>query len=113
MYLILQLLLNAAVLLLLAYLMPSVKVRSFGTAVIVALVIGILNATLGALIRFPLNLLTLWLISFMVRLLVTAIIIRIVSGLFKGFEVRSYGTALVVAIVMAIAGTLFSYLFEY
>lgn len=113
MYLIIQLLLNAAVLLLLAYLMPSVKVRSFGTAVVVALVIGILNATLGALIRFPLNLVTLWLLSFLVRLLVTAIIIRLVSGLFRGFEVKSFSTALIVAVAMAIAGTLFSYLFEY
>jgi putative membrane protein len=113
MHLILQLLLNAAVLLLLAYLMPAVKVRIFGTAVAVALVIGILNATLGALIRFPLNLVTLWLLSFLVRLLVTAIIIRIVSGFFRGFEVKSFSTALIVAVVMAIAGTLFSYLFEY
>jgi putative membrane protein len=113
MHLIIQLLLNAAVLLLLAYLMPAVKVRSFGTAVAVALVIGILNATLGALIRFPLNLVTLWLLSFLVRLLVTAIIIRIVSGLFRGFEVKSFSTALIVAVAMAVAGTLFSHLFEY
>ena len=84
MYWILQLLVNAGVLFLMASLIPEVKVRSYGTAVAVALVIGLLNATIGVLIRFPLNLLTLWLLTFLVRLLVTAVIIRITDRLFSG-----------------------------
>lgn len=106
---ILQLLLNAVVLLLAAKVMPTVKVRSFGTAVGVALVIGILNATLGAIIRFPLNLLTLFLLSFFVRLIVLAIVIKIADALFSGFEVRSFSTAVILACIMAIAGSLLSY----
>jgi putative membrane protein len=61
---ILQLLVNAAILLLMARVMPSVKIRNYGTAIGVALVIGLLNATVGFLIRFPLNLVALWLLSF-------------------------------------------------
>ncbi len=64
MNIILELLLDAAVLLLLVRVMPTIQVRNYGTAVAVALVVGILNATIGAIIRFPLNLITFWLLSF-------------------------------------------------
>ena len=106
----LQLLINAAILLLASKIMPSVKIRSFGTAVVVALVIGILNATIGAIIRFPLNLFTFFLLSFFVRLIVLAIVIKITDALFSGFEVRSFGAAVLLACIMAVAGNLVNYL---
>jgi putative membrane protein len=106
---ILQLLLNAAVLLLASKIMPTIKVRSFGTAVAVALVIGILNATIGAIMRFPLNLFTLFLLSFFVRLIVLAIVIKITDKFFSGFEVASFTTAIILACIMAVAGSLLSY----
>ena len=90
--------------------MPEVKVRSYGTALAVALVVGILNATIGFLLRLPLNIVTLGLLSFVVRLIVTAVMIRLADKLFSGFEVRTFAAALLLAVVMAIAGTLFSYL---
>jgi putative membrane protein len=108
---ILQLLINAAVLLLASKIMPTVKVKSFGTAVMVALVIGILNATIGAILRFPLNLFTLFLLSFFVRLIVLAIVIKITDKFFSGFEVASFTSAIILACIMAVAGSLLSYLF--
>lgn len=108
---ILQLLINAVVLLLASKIMPTVKVRSFGTAVGVALVIGILNATLGAILRFPLNLVTLFLLSFFVRLIVLAIVIKITDKFFSGFEVKSFTSAIILASIMAVAGSLLTYLF--
>ena len=98
---------NAAVLFLLAAILPSVHIRSYGTAIGVALVIGILNATIGFLIRLPLNILTLGLLSFVVRLIVSAIMIKLADKLFSGFEVKGWTPAFVLAICMAIAGTLF------
>lgn len=106
---ILQLLINAGVLLLLAYLHPGVKIKSYGTAIVVALVIGILNATVGFLLRLPLNILTLGLLSFFVRLFVTAVVIWLTDKLFAGFELRSFGTAVLVAIVLAVVGTLLAF----
>lgn len=106
----LQLLINAVVLLLASKLMPTVKIRSFGTAVGVALVIGILNATIGAILRFPLNLVTLFLLSFFVRLIVLAIVIKITDALFSGFEVSSFSAAVILACIMAVAGSLLTYL---
>jgi putative membrane protein len=108
----LQLLLNAAILFLIAYLLPSVNIKNFGTAIGVALVIGLLNATIGFILRLPLNIVTLGLLSFFVRLIVTAIIIRIVDRFFKGFEVRNFSAAVIIASAMAVAGTLFSYLLD-
>lgn len=107
---ILQLLINAVVLLLASKIMPTVKIKSFGTAVGVALVIGILNATIGAILRFPLDLVTLFLLSFFVRLLVLAVVIKIADRLFSGFEVSSFSAAVILACIMAIAGSLLTYL---
>ena len=104
---IIDLLINAAVLFLLAAILPSVHIRSYGTAIGVALVIGILNATIGFLIRLPLNIVTLGLLSFVVRLVVSAIMIKLADKLFGGFEVKGWTPAFVLAICMAIAGTLF------
>jgi putative membrane protein len=105
-----ELLLNAAVLFLLTYIIPDVKVRSFGTALGVAIVVGILNATVGFLLRLPLNIITLGLLSFFIRLIVTAVMLKIADRLFRGFEVNGFATAILVAVIMAIAGTLFSYI---
>lgn len=107
---ILELLLNAAVLFFLAYVMPAIKIKSYGTALAVALVVGILNATIGFLLRLPLNILTLGLLSFIVRLLVTAVMIKLADKLFSGFEVRTFSAAIIIACVMAIAGTFFTYI---
>lgn len=108
---ILQLLINAGVLLLAAQIMPSVKIKNYGTAIAVALVIGLLNFTIGFFLRLPLNILTLGLLSFFVRLIVTAIVIKITDKFFSGFEVRSFTSAIILACIMAIAGSLVTYLF--
>lgn len=103
---IVELLVNAGVLFLLAALLPSVNIRSYGTAIGVALVIGILNATIGFLLRLPLNIVTLGLLSFVVRLIVSAVMIKLADKLFRGFEVKGWGAAFLLAICIAIAGTL-------
>lgn len=107
---ILELLFDALVLILLSRYMSSVHVKSYGTAVVVALVIAVLNATIGALIRFPLNLLTLFLLGFLVRLFVTALMIKLADAFLSGFRVDSFRAALIIAVVLALAGALFSYL---
>jgi putative membrane protein len=103
---IVELLINAGVLFLLAYLMPSVTIKNYGTAIIVALVIGLLNATIGFLLRIPLNILTLGLLNFIVRLVVTAVVIKIADKIFSGFDVKGFSSALIIAVVMALVGSL-------
>ncbi len=108
---ILEILLEGLVLLLLAKVMTAVHVRNYGTAIGVALVVALLNATIGAILRFPLNLVTLFLLSFLVRLIVTALMIRLADMFFAGFKVDSNKAALIMAVVLALAGAVFSHVF--
>jgi putative membrane protein len=103
---IIHLLINAAIVFILAYIMPSVHIRSFGAAIWVALLIGVLNATIGFLLRLPLNVLTLGLLSFFVRLIVTAVIIKLVDKFVRKFEVRGFMPAIVIALALALGGAL-------
>ncbi len=103
--------LNATVLFALASVLPSVKIKNYTTAICVAIVIGLLNATIGLSIRLPLDILTLGLITFFIKVVVSAIMIKLVSGLFKGFKVNGWVPAFIIAFCMAIAGTLFRYVY--
>ncbi|HUS02909.1 MAG TPA: phage holin family protein [Chitinophagaceae bacterium] len=107
---IIELLVNAGVLFLLAALLPSVNIKSYGTAILVALVIGLLNATIGFLLRLPLNIITLGFLSFIVRLIVSSVMIKLADKLFSGFEVKGWGAAFLLALCIAIAGALLNYL---
>jgi putative membrane protein len=63
------LLIEAAVFMVTARLMPQVEIKDYGRALLVAFLIGIPNATIGCLPQLPLNILPLGLLSFFVRLL--------------------------------------------
>ena len=67
---IVNLLVSAGVLMVMAYIMPQVTVKSFTTALGVALLVGILNATIGWILSGIFNLFTLFLIGFIVKLIV-------------------------------------------
>lgn len=109
---IVSLLVSAGVIILMAYIMPSITVKSFSTALWVAVLIGIFNATIGWLLRFPLNLVTFFLLEFVVRLIVTALMIKLADKLVKNFEVRGFWPALVIALALAAATTLVSRAFD-
>lgn len=104
MHFIIILLINAGILLGMAYVLPSVTIKNYVTAILVALVIGILNATIGWLIRGPINLLTLGFLTFIVHLVVTALMIKLADKMFSDFEVRGFAPAVIIALVMAIVG---------
>jgi len=94
-------LLHAAALLITANLVPGFRIRSFGAALIAVLVIGFLNATLGALLKLltlPLGILTLGLFF----LVINAIMLEVAGSITPGFRVVSFGAALVGALVLAL-----------
>ncbi len=104
---ILQLLIDAAIILGMAYILPTVTIKNYGTAVIVALVIGILNATLGWVLRVPMNIVTFGLLSFLVHLAVTALMIKLADILFSDFYIKGFAPAVLIALAMAFASWLF------
>jgi len=104
MNLILHLLIDAAIIFGLAYVMPQVDVKSFVTALLVAIVLALLNSTVGWLLRGMGNLVTLGLLSFIIRLVVTALLLKLVDKLFSGLTIQGFWPALVIALAVAIAG---------
>lgn len=99
--LILRWFLNAAALGVTAWLVPGFDIRSIGAALIAVLVIGLLNATLGfilKLITLPLGILTLGLFF----LVINAFILKLASGVVPGFLVTTWGAAIIGAAVLAL-----------
>jgi len=85
-------LLSAVCLLLVARLVPGIIVTGLGTALIAAVVIGLVNGTLGALLKlvtFPLSVLTFgifWLV-------INALMLKLAAVFVPGFEVRGFWPA--------------------
>jgi len=101
---ILEIIVNAAILLGMTFILPTVTIKNYVTALLVALVIAILNATVGLILRFPINVLTLGLLSFLVHLIVTALMIKLADYLFTDFKIRGFMPAIIIAAVMAVVG---------
>jgi putative membrane protein len=106
MNLILHLLLDAAVIFGLAYVMPQVDVKNFGTALLIAVLLGLLNFLVGWVIRFPLNLFTFFLLTGIVRIIVTALLLKVIDKFMDSFTIMGFWPALLIALAVAVAGTL-------
>ncbi len=103
---IIEILLMGLVLLLGAYIVPGVHVDGYGTAIIAAILIALANATIGFILRiltFPVNILTLGLVSF----IITVLMILLVDNLMSGFYTNGFFAAALLAIVVAIIKAIF------
>lgn len=107
---IIDLLVSAGVILLLANIMPQVHVKSFWTALWVAFLVGLFNATVGWILGGIFNLVTFFLLEALVSLIVTAIVIKLVDVLVGNFKIEGFWPALVIAFVNALAIGLVSWL---
>jgi len=100
--LLLRWVLSALALMVIAYLVPGVRV-TFASALGAAVVIGLLNAFLRPLfilLTLPLTILTFGLFV----LLINAILFGIAAWLVPGFTVHGFRAALVAALLYALAG---------
>jgi len=94
-------LINALALLTVAYLMPSIHVESFGTALVAAVVLGLVNAVIRPiliLLTLPATLLTLGLFIFVIN----GLLFWFVGSYLKGFEVAGFWSGVLGAIVYSI-----------
>jgi len=102
-------LLSAVALLLVSRLVAGFHVDTLGTALIAALVFGLLNATIGLLLK--LVTLPVVILTFGVFLLVVnAFVLELASGFVPGFHIRSFGAAFWGAAVLAVIQMLFRFL---
>ncbi|MFC4297453.1 MAG: phage holin family protein [Castellaniella sp.] len=104
MMLLLVWILNAVALLIVAYILPGITVASFGSALIAALVLGLLNAVvkpLLILLTLPLTIVTLGLFL----LVLNALVFWLAGSILKGFQVDGFWWAVIGAIVYSIVST--------
>lgn len=96
-------LLLAAALLLVAHLYSGVTVQSFGSAMIAALVLGLLNAIVRpilVILTLPVTVVTLGLFLFVIN----ALMFYWAAGLLEGFQVRSFGAAVIGSLIYSLCG---------
>ena len=104
---ILHVLVNAILLVVLANILPKVSVRNFGSALVVALLIGILSALSLWLLEGVLHVVTLGLfyflgLGFIIRVFAYAIIIEVADQLSTGFNTEGFWPSLWLAIILAL-----------
>lgn len=103
MKMILRWLLLAAALLLVAYLYPGVAVKSFGSAMIAAFVLGLLNTLLRpvlVLLTLPVTVVTLGLFLFVIN----ALMFYFAASILEGFYVTGFGAALIGSLLYSLCG---------
>lgn len=107
MEIIITILINSAAFYLGAKLLEGVTIKSFVQAIAVAVVVALLNVTLGVLLKV----LTLGILSLgILTLILDAILIMIADYFLKGLSVKNFWWALALAAVVAIIGGLFSWI---
>lgn len=94
-------LVNALALLALPYVVPSVQVDGFVTALVAALVLGLVNTLVRPvliLLTLPVTLVTLGLFIFVIN----GLLFWMVANFLEGFRVAGFGSAVLGAIVYAV-----------
>jgi putative membrane protein len=88
---------------------PGFYVNGASAALIAAVVIGLVNATIGLflkIITFPLTILTLGLFWFVIN----AVMLELASAFVPGFHITTFGAAFIGAIVLTLVNTLLKWL---
>jgi putative membrane protein len=87
-----------------AHIVPGIHVSGASAALIAALVIGLINATLGLILKiitFPLTILTLGLFWFVIN----ALMLELAASLVNGFYVANFIAALIGAVMLSLVSS--------
>ena len=109
MLLILHLLLLAGVIFAMARAMPGIHIAGYGTALLVAVIYGLINVTPGTLLK----LLTIPFIIISIGvflLLINTFLLWLTDQLLEDFEIEDMGTTFVAAVIITLADTGLSWL---
>jgi len=104
-------LINAISLMIVAYVVPGFVLQSFIYALIAALIFGLVNSTLGMILRvvtFPLTLLTFGLFL----IVINAIMLKMAASVTPGFVVQTWTAALIGAIVLSLVTSFLNWLIK-
>src|SRR6476469_4298388 len=102
---------NALSLLIVAYIVPGFELHGFGAALIAAVVFGLVNATLGLVLKvitFPLTIVTFGL--FLV--VINAIMLKMAASVTPGFAVQTWKAAFIGAILLSLISAFLHWLIK-
>lgn len=94
-------LISALVIIITSYILPGVHIDGFTTALVVAVVLGMINIFIKPILiilTLPINILSLGLFTFVIN----AVIIILVSKIVPGFKVDGFIWALLFSIILSI-----------
>ena len=95
----------ALAILIAAYLLPGIHISGFASALILALVLGLINALLRpilVILTLPVTILTLGLFL----LVINALLVLLADSMVRGFAVDSFWWAAAFSIIVSIVGSL-------
>lgn len=98
-------LISALAFLALPYIVAGISVEGFGTAMILALMWGLVNITIRPvliLLTLPINLLTFGIFTFVIN----GFLLWLLGGFIKGFEVHGFWAAVLGALVLSAVSAL-------
>jgi putative membrane protein len=104
-------LINAVSLLIVAYIVPGFELHGFIAALIAAIIFGIVNSTLGLLLKivtFPLTIFTFGLFL----IVINAIMLKMAASVTPGFMVHTWTAALLGAIVLSLVSAFLNWLIK-
>jgi len=110
MYILLHMAVLTVTVLAMTRLVPSVKVKSIGSAIMVALVFSVLNVLFGWFIRALLiipAILTLGLLFLFFNLIVNTVLLWLTDKVMRSFEIETFGGLLSAAAMITLANWLF------
>ena len=93
--------LGALALWLVAQIIPGIQIRSYGTALLATIVIAVVNITIGPILRFiawPITFLTLGLF----RWVLNALLLKLASMFTPGFRIDGFLNALIGSLVLTV-----------
>lgn len=108
--LILHLMCLGAAILLIARSLPGMHVDSYGTSVMVAIVYGLINITLGFILKLlglPFIIVTMGVFL----ILINAFLLWITDQLLEDFEIEGIGTTFIAALLITITDTILATIF--
>lgn len=111
MQILVALLLNALALIITANIVPGFRVADFTTAVLAAIVLGVINTFIKpvlVVLTLPLNVLTLGLFSFVVN----AVVLWLAAAVVSGLTIEGWMPAILAAVVLSLVSTVLSMLMK-
>jgi putative membrane protein len=104
MRILLSILVNTLAVIVAAYLLPGIIIDSYLTAVVVAIVLGVVNAVVKPILvvlTLPVTVLTLGLFLFVIN----ALMVLLVAKLVPGFAVRGFWSALLFSLIVSVVAS--------